>query len=139
MKNPPLFYSPTRALIIDTCQKDPARGDYSGKTLAEFLPEFPDAIATDLNAAWEAMEASARAPVTETTAENFQYALEALPPKYWKHGKDNESFQNSEKFIANITSIFARVGVRYFVMMDNMGTPHDEIIRRCRAYMEANR
>ena len=88
-----------------------------------------------LIAAAEKMDAAAKLPPEEITKERFWYMLEALPPVGWKHGAGCESFKMSERWSGNVTYIYARIGEKYFEMRDDIRTPHDVIIEKCKESM----
>jgi hypothetical protein len=134
-----VFYSPAQACVIDTAKGSPPRAHHSGQTLEEMRERYPDAQYIDIDQAADMIDDAHRRPVSETTAEHFEEMLNVLPPRQWVRGNAAESFKISERTSGSITAIYARIGERYFEMQDNMSTPHDEIMRRCYAYMEATR
>ena len=50
----------------------------------------------------------------EITADEWQDALEVLPPEKWQTVAGVEIFRMMERLTGNITAHFARIGDRYF-------------------------
>ncbi|EJB9539078.1 DUF1419 domain-containing protein [Salmonella enterica] len=117
------------------------RGAYSGKSLEEYKAEYPSILLLT----WEEVEKqaneAARQPVSEITEETFDEMLEVLPPMNCCYRGVTASFMLMEMYSGNITDIFARISVapnefRYFRLRDLCTLKHDEIIERCRAFMQ---
>lgn len=66
-------------------------------------------------------------PVTE---QQYTDALECLPPLVRNSDRDTdtESFQMSEYYSGNITSIYVRVGSTYWCFRDYAHSPHQKLV-----------
>ena len=112
------------------------RGLYSGKTLDEYREKHPDAVVM----AWDEAHAIERAefikPVSEITAEQFDDALNVLPPCKWTMEGAYQSFHVSELVFADIANWFAKYGARYFRFDDKRSLTHREVMQRVREFIE---
>ena len=131
------YYSPSKNVIIDLITPETGL-TYWGKQTAEQIREtHPDAIALSFDEASERYQRPFIEPVSEITEEKFCYWLEVLVPEDWQHGHNCESFKLIERTCGDITTICASLGKRYFVMADSYKTPHAEIMRRVRAFIDS--
>lgn len=102
-----------------------------GKTLDQVREKYPDAQIMGADEAVRSIETSLiDTDATEITEEQFISALEALPPKRWQSYTDTESFLMSEYLYGYVTSVYARVGNRYYTFHDRCTLSHDDIIRK---------
>lgn len=117
------------------------RGLYSGNTLEEYKLEHPSILLLT----WEEVEQqandAAKLPVSEISEEKYEEMLEVLPPLNCCYRGVTASFMLMEMYSGNITDIFARISVapnefRYFRLRDLCTLKHDEIVERCRAFMQ---
>lgn len=71
-----------------------------------------------------------RHPPCQITEEDYWHALEVLPPLGYVVQQNGrcESFKLRELQSGDMTAIFARSGDTYWRMMDNVSTPHEEIM-----------
>lgn len=111
---------------------------YGRKTLAECQAENPDAVVMDADAAYELHAASFRKPVTETTEERFNYALDVLPPGKWGRYSGGEAFYVTERITANIVSWYFKVDERYFTLDDDAAPHPSTYLERVREFIKAN-
>jgi len=106
------------------------------KTLPEYRTENPNAELWLYEDAFKeiekAQEREYKHPPVEITEERFSEMLNVLPPDDWARGGTTESFKMCEKMMGVYTSIFCRIGDRYFEMMDDYKTRHDVIRDMCR-------
>jgi hypothetical protein len=131
-----VFYSSKENCIIDTCTDEIIpRGHYGKKTLEQTRLEYLDAVYMPFEDASKLMDEKNTLPVSEITKEDFWYFLEVLPPNQWIQESGCESFKMSEHWSGPITSIYARIGKRYFTLRDNYKLPHDEIMKRCKEFI----
>jgi|GEM_PF-4609786 len=134
-----VFFSPSSNTAIDTCTDDtPPRSHIKRETLKQIRQRYPDAIYIDWESACKIMDDANRLPVSEITESDFWEMLEVLPPVGWQTTPEGESFKMSERYSGNITSIYARVGTRYFHLRDLITLRHEDIITTCQAYIQAN-
>ena len=131
MKNEQVFYSAAKYRVIDGVRAD-GRGHYSGETLEQMRARYPDVEIIGVDTAIERLDAAFRSAPAEVTEERFWEMLDVLPPLDWRGSDGAESFKLSEFTSGTITAIFCRIGTRYFELSDNVSTPHEEIVRRCR-------
>ncbi|ELP3932572.1 DUF1419 domain-containing protein [Escherichia coli] len=120
---------------------DRYRGVYSGKSLEEYKAEYPLMLLLTLNEVDQRANEAAKQPVSEITPEVFRDMLEVLPPMNWCLIGPNSTFMLSEMYSGNVTDIFARIRVgkeelRYFRLRDLCTLKHDEIVERCKTYMQ---
>ena len=111
---------------------------YSHRTLAEFQAEFPDAVVMDADEAYKLHEDRFRAPVSETTEERFNYALDVLPPGKWGHYQGGEAFYVTERITGNIVSWYFKVDERFFTLDDSAAPHPSAYLERVREFIKAN-
>ena len=85
-----------------------------------------------------ATDARFKQGVSEITVEQFEYALNVLPPVGWTTHAAVESFRMSERTWGTLTGIYARLGRRYFTLVDDIRTPAADIAARVAAFAQAN-
>ncbi|MBK7366185.1 MAG: hypothetical protein IPI97_14805 [Nitrosomonas sp.] len=131
-----VFFQRKSGSIIDTCtDENPPRSHIQRETLDEICARYPETEYIEFDEAIKIKDEKNRLPVSEITEKDFWYMLEVLPPKGWKQEPGRESFKMIEHYSGNITGIYARIGERYFTLQDDAFTTHDEIMRRCEAFM----
>ena len=108
------------------------------RTLADYLPEYPDAVVMDADDAYARHEAEFIKGVTETTEERFNYALEVLPPGKWGHYQGGEAFYVTERITGNIVSWYFRVSGRFFTLDDNAAAHPSVYLSRVSEYIAAH-
>ncbi len=133
------FYSPNAATVID-CVFECSDGVYRTlcyrHTLEETRTQYPDAVCVHWNEAWKARADSYKAPVSETTEEQFLEMLNILPPVGWAGcGSGAESFKMSEMLCDRITVIFVQYRGRYFTLCDDVRTTHGAIMEKVREFI----
>lgn len=72
----------------------------------------------------------------ECTAEQFQEALEVLPPVQWTARKGTMSFKMSEAMSGTLTACYVKVQDKYFVLTDSYATKHEELVEKCLTFMK---
>lgn len=72
-------------------------------------------------------------PICEITEEEFNSALGALPPIGLWREEETESFKMGETFRLEVAFTYARVGHRFFRMLDELSAEHGQIIARVHA------
>lgn len=124
------FVSLAQRVIIDYAGAN-GRTQIFGQTLEEVRERYPDVQAMEANDAVDAIENGLiDAEATEITEQQFTDALEVLPPMKWKSYSDSESFMMAEFFYGSVTSIYARVGNRFYTFHDRCSLSHDDIVRK---------
>ena len=68
-------------------------------------------------------------PPIEVTAEQWDDALNVLPPRRWRHDGHVEGFCMSEFLTGNLTAHYFRVGGKYYVATRPFPTPYNEIAK----------
>lgn len=126
--------------IIDTLTTNDAGelvGRISGETAAKIAERRPGAVVCDLGefaARVEAMDVSEPEPIT---AEDWDEALNCLPPMRWRTVNGVELFQCIERWSGRVTATYARIGSRYWTWKDLDCRPHvelaDKAVRALRA------
>lgn len=76
-----------------------------------------------------------KTPVEEITANDFDYALNVLPPRAWTNTGGAETFKISERLAGSVTAIYVAMGTRYFRFHDDIRPPHDACCKRVQAYL----
>lgn len=127
---PQCFVSLAQRVIIDYAGAN-GRTQIFGQTLEEVRERYPDVQVMEANDAVDAIEDGLiDDEVTEITEQQFIEALEAMPPMKWKRYSDAESFMMVERLYGSVTSIYVRVGDRYYTFHDRCSVSHDDIVRK---------
>ena len=135
-----VFYVPGQPWVIDFAK---VRGDgvtvsqLQGHTLEEVQARSPGAIITSYDEAAAQIEAGCKTEPRQIDAEDFDYALNVLPPAQWVAGDHAESFKMCERTNGRVTAIYARVGATYWKFEDVYTMPHAEIIAKVRKAQES--
>jgi len=129
------FYVPGAAIIIDTAFKNEA-GEYVSfvhrENLMQIRDRHPDAVLGNLDEWIAADEKSLITDAHEITRAEWWEALECLPPESWQHAGGGESFVMMEYYSGRITSIYVRLGERYFTFRDVANLPHLDRLAKAR-------
>jgi len=93
---------------------------YGGETLEQLQEKHPDMLLMPFSDACQMIEQAetdkyCRAPVEET-ADDFNYALNVLPPGKWLRGTATEAFFVSEPLAGGIFTWHVRIGARYWCL-----------------------
>ena len=110
-------------------------GMYGGKTLADYQAQHPDAQIITVDEFKRHHDAALKTAPEVITAEQFNDALEILPPLGWVRDGTRESFKLCEMYSGNITDIYARIGADYYRFRDVASLPHAEIMGRIAAHL----
>ncbi len=111
---------------------DQGRELFTMKPVEQVKAENPGALLTTLDKAHQMIEDTARKAPTRITAEQFEHALNVLPPARWERsGTASESFQMIEHTNGRITAIDCRIFDAYYVMHDVAGMKHADIVKAC--------
>ena len=92
--------------------------------------------------AWKLADAAGtercKQDITEVTEARFMDALNVLPPVGWTTRQGVESFRIPERLWGSLTDIYARLGDRYFKLVDDIRLPAATIAEQVTAYARAN-
>lgn len=129
------FYVPGAGNIIDTAFKNEA-GEYVSTihhlNLMQMRDERPDVVLGNLDDWIAEDEKRLITEPEEITKEQWWEALECLPPESWQNNGGGESFVMMEYYSGRITSIYVRLGQRYFTFRDVANLPHLDRLAKAR-------
>lgn len=128
------FYVPGAHNILGTCDRATGVSSYSNKTLKEIQVDEPKAVQIPLKDAALQVRAACREAYctgpSRITEEEYQEALDVLPPVNWIMQGSVETFKISERLIGSLTAILVRIGDDYFTLTDDIYLTHTEIFAR---------
>lgn len=131
---PRVVYVASRNSIIDYI--NPAGITFYGrKTLADCVAEDSDAVIMDADAAYELYQSKFKSPVSETTEERFDYALNVLPPGRWTGPASRQSFYVTERIAGNIVSWYAQCDGKFYTFNDVATLDHAAVMARVAVYI----
>jgi len=118
---------------------DPATGlsEFGRSTQEQLAARYPGIEVWLIDAAVNFREQVGRTEPQEITREQWDSALEVLPPNHWERQGMFESFQCSEHWSGRLTSTYLRRGLRYWQFTDIAGMGIVAIIERVRAHLAA--
>lgn len=131
------FYVPGSHTGVDTARlvNGVWVGFYSNETQEQLALRYPGVILCDYETMLPQIKSAERAKFQKSperiTKEVFWNALEDLPPIDWRNDGVSESFKFQERISGPFTHIYARIGADYFMMCDDIRTPHAFIINQC--------
>ncbi|MDF4211172.1 hypothetical protein P2W50_31460 [Pseudomonas protegens] len=108
-----------------------------GHTLAEVQAHSPGAEIITYREAVALIESGCKTEPRQINLEDFEYALNVLPPMRWVRGCEYESFMMSERTNGRVTGIYARAGTTFWKFEDVCTMSHTEIIAKVRKAAEA--
>lgn len=127
------FFSAAQRSVIDSIRPD-GRSMIYGETFEQLKARVPDVQIMSLEQAATALEqACIDKKVTPITAEQFESALEELPPTRWRIYGDSESFMSSEPISGRVTTIYARIGRSFYAFSDVYSLTHQQIVDKVNA------
>lgn len=129
------FYVPGAPNIIDAAMQNDAGewvGVYGRQNLMQVRDEHPGAVMGNLDDWVEQHEKGLIEPAREISRNDWWEALECLPPESWQHAGGGESFVMMEYYSGRITSIYVRLGERYFTFRDVANLPHLDRLAKAR-------
>lgn len=134
MKDSMVLYKPGSTSICAEVSDNPLVSTY-GTPLEQLREEYPAVVLIPLSKALELMKAQAEKEfVTDAVViseEDFDYALNVLPPRNWVRKAGEQSFKCSEMTYGHYTQIYARIGDKHYSFSDSMFLTHDEILEKC--------
>lgn len=128
-----VIYVPGMPWVIDfTVKRDDGVvvTQLHGRTLEDVQAQHPAAIITTWDDAQARIEAGSKTEPRQIDEQDFDYALNVLPPRQWVNAGGGESFKMSERTNGRITAIYARLGTTYWKFDDDFNLPHSEIMAR---------
>lgn len=137
-----VFYVPGQPWVIDFAIQ---RADgatvtrLQGHTLEEVQARHPGAQLMSYQKAEQQIEAGCKTSPRRIDREDFDYALNVLPPVRWDQNGKYETFLMSERINGRVTGIYARVSDSYWKFEDVYTLSHVEIIAKVREAMKAER
>lgn len=129
------FYIPGSLSALDAVHPFTQRACYGGQTKDELIAQHGDVEVLTSDEVLQRVSAAALTAPEEITEAEFIDALNCMPPCHWRRANGAESFQMSERYTANITTVYVRLGTRYFKWRDEMGTAHDTLAAKAHAAM----
>ncbi|BEO78969.1 hypothetical protein I5K96_24030 [Serratia marcescens] len=79
---------------------------------------------------WQLREQEARSEVAEISLMEFMDAIAVMYPKDWAGDAHSETFKLAEMYCGEVTTVYAKVGERYFRFRDVVTLPHSAILAR---------
>ena len=79
---------------------------------------------------WQLREQEARSEVAEISLMAFMDAIAVMYPKDWEGDAHSETFKLAEMYCGEVTTVYAKVGERYFRFRDVVTLPHSAILAR---------
>ena len=144
-----VFYTPTKLdpkfgcaicpQVVDMAtlnDKQQLVGLHSGETQEQLILRYPGILVGMSHDVQAEREAMMKSEPTEVSEDVFIEALECLPPEDWHNKQSSESFKMCEYLSGQITSIYCRIGKRYFSFTDVATLTHDEIRAKVMASMQ---
>lgn len=131
---------PSTASAIDVVYNDGgvARLGYSKALLQDYLQANPGHCIMDAESLQVLTLEKHRLPVQEISQEDFQYALEVLPPLDYQVTGGYSSFKLSEFYTADLTSIYVSDPEgRCFSFRDQAKTTAAECVAKVQAYKKS--
>lgn len=107
--------------------------EQQGKTLSEIQERHPTALIVDYQVAVEQIESGCKTDPRRIDIEDFEYALNSLPPQQWQGGAEYETFKMSERTNGRVTAVYARIGSSYWMFRDVHTISHVEIVMKIKA------
>ena len=124
------LFSAAGRTLIDLLLADSITA-YGRKTVADVCLEYPDAEQMTVEEARERLESLFIDPVpVPCTRQQYQQALEMLPPEKWRSGPRSESFMMSECIVSRVTRIYVRIESRYFSFRGCHTLTHEDIVSK---------
>ena len=125
------FWVPGSTNAIDVVNAKTGLSVFSGETLEQVRERYPGAVITGGEEIDKAIDLKYKHPPVEIERQRFLDMLCILPPEDWTTRSGAETFKMSEMTAGTITTIFCRIGGRYFEMSDDASMSHDDIAQAC--------
>jgi hypothetical protein len=128
-----VFFVPGSANVIDYAHQLPSGlwiSVHTAQTLEQLAAMYPGVIMASESEFCAQMENTLRTEPSHIDRQAFEFALHALPPQGWEQYKDAESFKFMEHYAGRVTTIYARLGRKFFRFNDVCTLTHAEIIAK---------
>lgn len=112
------YYSHAEKNIITFPNPDKPGMDMYRSTIAELQTAYPDMELMDTKAATKLREGAFVSPPEIITEDQYDHALEVLPPENWHDIDCGEYFQMMEYVTGNITNYYVSHNGRFFSFAD---------------------
>ncbi len=136
------WYVPGETSIVDLIHPDDGLSLHFYESAETIQGRYPSAQRMAFDDAWKLADAAGndryKQDVSEVDEERFMDALNVLPPVGWTTTQGVESFRISERLWGNLTDIYARLGERYFKLVDDIRLPATTIAERVAAFAIAH-
>ena len=136
------WYVPGETAVVDLIHPDDGLTLHFQECAAEIQARHPAAQRMAFDEAWKLADAAGtercKQDITEVTEARFMDALNVLPPVGWTTRQGVESFRIPERLWGSLTDIYARLGDRYFKLVDDIRLPAATIAEQVTAYARAN-
>ena len=129
----------TAPIVIDVVTED-GTGLYAGRSMACSHDQYPNVVIMSHDDYRAYHDKVMTTEPVEITDDEFNMALEALPPLNWRRSADHrESFMMSEYISGTITSIYCYMDGKYYRFNGSSSLTHEEICQRCTDMEESKR
>lgn len=129
------YYSPSKIVAIDCISSITGKTFHFARTYDDVKSDYPDVELLYVDTVIEMQERAYISPYAfPITQQEFNDALECLPPVSWKRFSEHESFKLSERYSGNITTIYVRIGDEYFKFKDRISLPHLDCLDRANSW-----
>lgn len=133
------YYVPGAFNIIDVINPLSGLTVFTKETHDEVRKRHPSAIRTTVDDASKLINGSAKSEPQEITHEEWDDALNVLPPLRWINRMGAETFRMSEFYCGTVTNTYVRIGERYAKWRDDISVTHDELARRALALFNSTK
>ena len=121
--------------LIDAAYKDVnevLRGQYSGCTHQELSTSYAgrSIVLMSMQEFNRQHDDALRTEPEEIAAEDWQRALEVMPPMKWQTLGGVESFRMTEFYSGSITTIYAKCDGRHWKFMDDADMPTEQVVAK---------
>lgn len=129
------FYSPANRVIIDVIMSD-GLSNFCRNNEAQIKERYPDAQIMDIETAIKSMEEAYKTNPIQISEDDFDEALNVLPPMKWVRLGNAESFMSPEMYSGNITAIYASIydeqskTKQHWTFLDSRFLTHDQILAK---------
>lgn len=110
-------------------------GHYSNRSKASLEEQYGKLELISLDEAVNRVETRACTDPVEVEREEWDEALNVLPPLLWRNDGHTESFRCVEATVGTVHSTYVRVGNRYFAMQRPIREDHVDLVARVSRYL----
>ena len=135
--NPHVVFCTATQSIIDYVHA--GQGETHDDAIRRLKADYGTALSVmPANEAQNLYQARFKTPVSEITGEDFDYALNVLPPVGWRTASGGEVFRISERTAGRVTAIYVALGGRFFTFQDDIRLEHDTCLARVAEFIAAH-